>query len=176
MTRVSSIRIVAMARPRQSRPARWHIHRGHSQRCGGGLQRGDEAVEDQTEPGCVQKCRALPHNPAHGQDTACDDAIHGVWQYHGADHVPLARSHGQGSLPVGVGHGFQALLGGADDGGQDHHHQGETARQHTGLEPQHLDEEQHTHQTKDNGGMPVKVSVANSMTATSLRLAAYSVR
>ena len=71
----------------------------------------------------------LADDAADGQDAAGDDAVHGVGQHDGADHVPLAGAQGQRALPVGLGHGLQALLGRADDGGQDHDDQRQAAGQ-----------------------------------------------
>ena len=111
----------------------------------------EKIVEHQTEPGGVQQCRTFPHDAADGQNAAGDDAVDGVGQHHGTDHAPLSGSQPQCSLPVGLGHGFQALLGSAENGGQDHHHQSQSARQHTCLQIHFLHEKQHADKAEDNG-------------------------
>ena len=66
--------------------------------------------------------------------------------------MPLACTQTHGTLTVALRHRFQGFLCGADDGGQVHHHQRQTAGQKTGLEAQRLTEHQHTHQTVDDAG------------------------
>ena len=68
--------------------------------------------------------------------------------------MPLPRAQGQRPLPVGLGHRLQALLGGTDDGGQNHDDQRQAAGQNARLQSKQLEKEQHAHQTKDNGGNP----------------------
>ena len=79
------------------------------------------------KPGGEEQGGGLADDAADGQDTAGHDAVHGVGQDDGADHVPACRHLGQGTLPIGLWHGLQALLGRADDGGQDHDDQRQAA-------------------------------------------------
>ena len=131
MTSVSSIKMVAMAKAMSVSPRSLaYTYRATVNVAEEDSQRSHKVIEHQAEAGGVQQRRALAHNAAHRQDAAGDDAVHRVGQHHSADHVPFTGAHGQGALPVGVRDGLQALLGGADDGGQDHHHQGQAAGQH----------------------------------------------
>ena len=66
--------------------------------------------------------------------------------------MPLTGTQSQCAFPIGIGHGFQGFLSGADNGGQNHDDQGQATGQNALLQAHHLDEEQHTHQTEDNGG------------------------
>ena len=66
--------------------------------------------------------------------------------------MPFAGTQRQRPLPVGLGDGFQALLRGTDDGGQDHHHQRQAAGQNSRLKAQLLHEQHHAHQSEDDGG------------------------
>ena len=66
--------------------------------------------------------------------------------------MPLARTQTHSALTVALRHRFEGFLCGADDGGQVHHHQRQTAGQKTGLEAQRLTEHQHTHQAVDDAG------------------------
>ena len=66
--------------------------------------------------------------------------------------MPLAGTQAQCAFPIGLGNGLEALLGGADDGGQDHDDQRQTAGQDARSQAQLLDEEQHAHQAEDDGG------------------------
>ena len=65
-------------------------------------------------------------------------------------HLPAAQA--QGTLPVGLGHRLQALLGGADDGGQGHDDQGQGAGQQGLAQAQELTEDQHAHQGVQDRG------------------------
>ena len=66
--------------------------------------------------------------------------------------MPFAGTQRQRPLPVGLGDGFQALLRGTDDGGQDHHHQRQATGQNSRLKAQLLHEQHHAHQSEDDGG------------------------
>ena len=116
------------------------------------MQRRPERVQHQTEPGGVQQRGALAHDAAHGQNAAGNDAVDGVGQHHRANHAPLSGPQAQRTFPVGLRNGFQAFLRGAEDGGQDHHHQRQTAGEDACLQIHLLHKKQHSHQSEDDGG------------------------
>ena len=68
--------------------------------------------------------------------------------------MPLAGPQAQGPLPVALGNSLQALLGGADDGGQNHDHQRQAAGQDARLQSHKLDKNHHAHQAEDDGRDP----------------------
>ena len=111
-----------------------------------------EAVQSVGKASGEQQGGGLAQDTAHGQDAAGDDAVHAAGQHHRADDPPLACAQAEGAFPVALGHGLQALLGSAHDGGQVHDDQGQGAGQQGGLHIQELAEEQHTHQAIDDGG------------------------
>ncbi len=90
--------------------------------------------------------------------------------------MPFAGTQRQRPLPVGLGDGFQALLRGADDGGQDHDHQRQAAGQDARLQSHELEKYHHAHQTVDNGRDAGEGLGSKLDEAATRRLAAYSVR
>ena len=93
----------------------------------------------------------------HAQDGAGEHARHGAGQDHAGDGLGLAGTQGQGGLAVGVGHGAQALLGGADDDGQGQHGQGQDAGQDADAHAAEGHEERKPEQAKDHGRHPGQV-------------------
>ena len=116
------------------------------------VRAGKEVVHGVAHAAHIQQHGGLAHDAAHGQDAAGDDAVDGAGQNHRADHVPLAAAQAQGTLPIGLGHRLQGLLGGADDGGQVHHCQGQAGRQQGVAQAQRLAEGQIAHQGVQDGG------------------------
>ena len=102
--------------------------------------------------GGVQQRRCLAQYASYCQDAAGDDAVHAAGQHHRADGAPLPCAQSEGSLPVALGHGFQALLRGTHDGGQVHDDQRHGAGDQGFLHAQKLAEEHLPHQAVDDGG------------------------
>ena len=100
--------------------------------------------------GGEQQRGRLTQNAADGKDAAGDDSVHAVGKHHRADDPPLSRAQTERALPVALGHGFQAFLRVAHDGGQIHDDKGQRASQQGSAHI--VGKQKHTHKAVDDGG------------------------
>ena len=115
------------------------------------MQAVEKAVEGVGKARRVEQGSRFAQDAAHRQNTAGDHAVNAAGQHHRAHHPPFPRTQAESALPVALGDGLQALLGGPHDRGKIHDDQSKAACQQGRFHVEKLTEEQHAHQAVDDG-------------------------
>lgn len=95
--------------------------------------------------------RRFSGRAGHAQNGAREHARHGARQHHADNGLRLAGAQCQRSLAVGVRHGAQAFLGGADDDGERQDGKGQDAGGDADPHAAEGDEEGEAEQAEDDG-------------------------